>query len=317
MSDRAWRERVRARPLGPGATLAVISPAGSPKGDRVEAGIAHLQALGYRTQLGEHALEAGPLYYAGRMEDRLRDLHRAFADPAVDAIVCTRGGWGSAELLPHLDRDLIAAHPKPFIGYSDATSLHTWLANETGVVTFYGPMVAADFALPDGADRMSWAAALGGEVGWSLGPEHGLRVLQPGRATGTLHGGCLAILAESLGTPYAARPRGGVLFLEDIHTKPYQWDRMLLHLRFAGLLEGVAAIVFGDMAQCIAPEQEAFLDRVLLHALQGFNGPILTGLRCGHVTGGNVTLPLGVRVDVAADDPQHPRMHFPEPATAR
>ena len=91
---------VKPAALRPGATLAVLSPASTPKPELVERGLKHLQALGYRTVLSPHALDSGPLYYAGQLKDRLADLHAAFADPAIDGIVCTRGGWGSAELLP-------------------------------------------------------------------------------------------------------------------------------------------------------------------------------------------------------------------------
>jgi muramoyltetrapeptide carboxypeptidase len=244
--------------LRTGSTLAVLSPASATKPELVQAGIEALRGLGYKTLLMPHALERGPLYYAGTLEQRVGDLHAAFADPAIDGIVCTRGGWGSAELLPHLDAALVRANSKVFVGYSDHTSLHVWLAREAGLVTFYGPMVAADFARAEGCDRASWNHALGGDASWSLTVNDGLRVLRAGVATGTLAGGCLSILVEGLGTPYAMLPASAdaprILFLEDIGTKPYQWDRMLLHLRYAGLLEHVTGIVFGDMRQCVAAE---------------------------------------------------------------
>jgi len=123
---------IKPRALRPGATLAVISPASTPKPDLVHRGVAHLQSLGYKVVLGSHALDSGPLYYAGAIDDRLHDLHAAFADAAIDGIVCCRGGWGSAELLPYLDAALIRANPKVFVGYSDHTSLHCWLHNVAG-----------------------------------------------------------------------------------------------------------------------------------------------------------------------------------------
>ena len=196
---------VKPRALKPGATLAVLSPASTPKRELVESGVANLHKLGYKTVVGAHALDSGPLYYAGTLEERLHDLHAAFDDAAVDGILCTRGGWGSAELLPHLDAKLIRAKPKPFIGYSDHTSLHCWLRNEANLITFYGPMAAADFSRADGVDIASWERSLGGDSQWSLGEADGLRILRPGRAEGTLTGGCLSIFAEALGTPYAPR----------------------------------------------------------------------------------------------------------------
>jgi len=305
-----------ARPKGlrAGATLAVVSPASTPKPELVEQGMARLEELGYRTVLGEHALGRGPLYYAGTREERLADLHAAFADPAVDGIVCTRGGWGSAELLPHLDRELIRANPKPFIGYSDHTSLHCWLRERANLVSFYGPMCAADFGRANGVDLASWNHALGGVESWSLGAADGLRVLRAGTAEGVFDGGCLSIYAEAIGTPFAPHPVKGVLFLEDIGVKPYQWDRMLLHLRYAGLFEGVQGIVFGNMRQCVGPEDEALLERAILHALADFAGPIAIGLRSGHVSAPNVTLPLGVRVRLDLADAENPQLHFLEAA---
>jgi muramoyltetrapeptide carboxypeptidase len=285
------------------------------KSELVHRGVAHLHALGYKTVLGAHALDSGPLYYAGAIEDRVSDLHAAFADPAIDGIICTRGGWGSAELLPHLDAALIRANPKVFVGYSDHTSLHCWLHNEANLVTFYGPMVAADFSRDDGADIASWQHSLNGDESWSLGTADGLRILRSGYAEGQLNGGCISIFVEALGTPYAPRiDQASILFLEDIGTKPYQWDRMLLHLRYSGLLEKVDGIVFGDMRQCILPDESEYLDRAILHPLRDFDGPIAIGLRSGHVDYGNVTLPLGNRVSLDLSEIGNPRMHFLEAA---
>lgn len=301
--------------LRPGATLAVLSPASTPKPELVQRGLEHLQTLGYRTVLSPHALDCGPLYYAGRLEDRVADLHAAFADPGIDGIICTRGGWGSAELLPYLDAAMIRSNPKAFIGYSDHTSLHCWLENEANLISFYGPMVAADFSRNDGVDGASWQHAYGGDDVWSIGAAGGLRVLRTGVAKGRLRGGCISIYAEALGTPYA--PRVGtdtILFLEDIGTKPYQWDRLLLHLRYAGRLEGVKGIVFGDMRQCVSEEEQGYLESAILHALRDFDGPVAIGLRSGHVDKGNITLPLGVSVRLDLADGENSQMQFLEAA---
>jgi len=316
----AQRTIVRPAGLQPGATLAVVSPASAAKPERVQAGVDCLHRLGYRTVVFPYALARGPLYYAGTVEQRAEDLHAAFADPGIDGILCTRGGWGSAELLPYLDAELIRANPKVFVGYSDHTSLHIWLAREAGLVSFHGPMVAADFSRPAGFDPVSWGHALGGDVGWSLGATDGLRMLRAGVAEGTLAGGCISIFAEALGTPYAMLPASTeaprVLFLEDIGTKPYQWDRMLLHLRYAGMLEHVTGIVFGDMRQSCAPQETDLLEQAILHALRDFAGPIGIGLRSGHVDGANITLPLGVRVRLDLSDEGSARLEFVDAATS-
>lgn len=305
---------VKPAPLRAGATLAVLSPASTPKRELVHRGISRLQALGYRTVLSPHALDIGPLYYAGTLEHRLADLHAAFADPSIDGVICTRGGWGSAELLPHLDAALVWANPKAFIGYSDHSSLHSWFRNEANLVTYYAPMVAADFARDGGVDMASWNHAFHGDSSWSLGVSDGLRVLRAGVAEGRLLGGCISILAQALGTPYAPELADCILFLEDIGTKPYQWDRMLLHLRYSGRLESVRGIVFGNMDQCVAVEEQDYLERAILHSLRDFEGPIAIGLRCGHVNGANITLPLGIPVKLDLTDVASPQMQFLEAA---
>jgi len=269
----------------------------------VERGVERLRAFGYEPVVMPHALARGPMYYAGTAEERVADLHAAFADESIEGVICTRGGWGSAELLPLLDRELVCANRKVFVGYSDHTSLHAWFWNECGMRTFYGPMVAADWSKTDGVDERTWRAALQGEGVWSVGPADGLRVLREGAAEGLLMGGCLSILAEGLGTPWALRvSEPVVLFLEDIGTKPYQWDRMLQHLRFAGLLENVKGVVLGDMSASVEDHEVGLVEAACLHALRDFEGPVWRGLRSGHVSAGNRTVPLGVRVRMAGSE---------------
>lgn len=283
--------------LQQGSRVAIVSPASAAKPELVALGRAALEAYGYDPLVMPHALDRGPLYYAGTAAHRIADLHAAFADPTIDGILCTRGGWGSAELLPLLSADLIRANPKVFVGYSDHTSLHAWLWNQCSLPTFYAPMVAADWSNPDGIDDRTWRSALHAEAPWSVGPNDGLRTLKPGRAEGRLLGGCLSILTESLGTPFALTlTEPTILFLEDINTKPYQWDRMLQHLLYAGLLRNVQGIVFGDPTANIQPSELALLEAACLHALADFTGPIALGLQSGHVPHHNRSLPLGTWV---------------------
>lgn len=302
-----------------GATLAIVSPASAVKPERVQAGVARLQELGYRVVVMPHVLDRGPLYYAGTAADRAADLMAAFADPQINGIVCARGGWGSAELLPLLDATVARTNPKLFAGYSDHTSLHMWMQREAGMVTFHAPMAAADFSRDNGVDLASWNHATGGDTSWSVGASDGLRVLRPGLAEGKIAGGCLSIVAESLGTPYAMLPASKddprILFLEDTGERPYKWDRMLLHLRYAGMLKNVTGIVFGDMRECIVPEEGGLLEQAILHALHDFAGPIAIGLRSGHVDTPNITLPLGVRARLDLSAAENPRLEFLEAAT--
>ena len=312
---------IKPKVLQPGARIAIVSPASTPKPELVAAGAERLRTLGYQPVLFPSALAAGPLYYAGSAAARAADLHAAFLDPSIAAVLCTRGGWGSAELLPLLDAALLRAHPKPFLGFSDHTTLHLFFAKACGLVTFYAPMLSPDFARDDGVDLRTFNAALTQTEPWQVGVAEGLRILKPGPpARGTLFGGCLSLLVESLGTPWALQPPAdGILFLEEVGTRPYQWDRMLLHLQYAGVLDRVRGIVFGDMQQCLTatePEararEEALLEGALLHRLEGFTGPVAIGLRSGHVDRPNVTLPLGIAAEL--DLSGAPALHLQEAA---
>ena len=292
---------VRPR-LQRGSRVAVVSPASAARDGLVREGTARLRAFGYQPVLMPHALARGPLYYAGTAAERVTDLHAAFADEAIEGIFCTRGGWGSAELLPLLDPALIRANPKVFVGYSDHTSLQIWLWQECGMASLYAPMVAADWAHAGGVDEQSWCAATENRA-YTLGSADGLRVLRAGQARGRLLGGCLAIVEASLGTPWALLvDEPCVLYLEDIGVKPYQWDRMLQHLRFAGVLEQVQGIVFGDTTANVGEGEVPMLEAACLHALREFQGPIAMGLRCGHVSGGNRSLVLGAEAALSCGD---------------
>ncbi len=288
--------------LRPGAHLRLVAPASSAQPERLALGAEALRARGFKVSFGEHAQGRHPPYFSGIMEDRLADLHSAFADPEVDGIICTRGGYGSNYLLPGLDLDLIREHPKVFCGYSDMTALQTWLADQIGLVAFHGPLAAGDFYLADGVDDRTFLAVTGGEV-VEYGAAEGLRVLRPGAARGLLYGGCLSLISDSLGTPYAADTEGKLLFLEDVGAKPYQVDRMLRQLLLAGKLEGVAGFIFGEMLDCRSPGAAAdLLEQVILGVLDGLDGPIAIGLRSGHVSRANVTLPLNIEAELVLED---------------
>lgn len=298
-----------------GATVAVASLASTPQAERVEAGLKALQALGYTPRTAEHVLTRGPLYFAGTPAMRLSDLHHAFADDEVRAIFATRGGYGSNYLLDGLNLDLIAESAKPLVGYSDLTAVQTWLLDQVQLPSFYGPMLSADFAREGGVHLASLQAALSGQT-YSVGKAEGMRTLHPGRARGTLYGGCLSILVSLLGTPYEPQTEGKLLFLEDVNTKPYQVDRMLWQLQEAGKLEGVSGIVFGEMLDCESPgAPKALLDEAILRALDEFKGPIAIGLRSGHVSRANVTLTLGVEAELRVAD--ECRLNLLEAAVAR
>ena len=297
--DGAARPSVLTAALQSGDRVRLISPASWFDPSKVQTGMDSLRALGLQPELGANALARYGQYSAGTSEQRLEDLHAAFADESVKAIICNRGGYGSAEMLSGLDLDLIVRNPKIFVACSDITSLETYIHDQTGLVVFHGPMAAGDFARQNGVDSVSWQAALSQENPWQVGAEGGLRTLKSGRAHGKFYGGCLSMLVASLGTPYEIQTAGTILFLEDIGVKPYQIDRMLLQLRLAGKLAEVRGIVFGPMRDCVQPgNADELLDAVLLRVLEDFAGPVAIGLRSGHVLERNITVPIGVESEL-------------------
>jgi muramoyltetrapeptide carboxypeptidase len=293
---------VKPTAVAKGARVAVIAPASSAKPDRIERGLAALRVRGFDAIAGEHALGKYAPYFSGTAAERLADFHAAFADPEIKAIFATRGGYGSNYLIEDIDLNLMRAHPKPFFAYSDMTAVQTWLLDTTGLPAFHGPMVAADFSREDGIDEASFAAALSGGL-VQAGAAEGLRILKPGHAEGVVYGGCLSILTASLGTRFAPQTEGKLLFLEDVGTKPYQIDRMLRQMVLAGKFDGVTGFIFGEMLECCsAGTSPDLLEQVILRVLDWFDGPIAIGLRSGHVSHGNVTVPMGIRARLVLED---------------
>ncbi len=142
-----WLRLLKPPSVAPDAAISIVAPASSAQPERIERGLAALRDLGLHAQSGSERSARGPLYFAGTPEQRLADLHAAFADPGTSAVMCLRGGYGSNYLLDGLDLETIAAHPKPFFAYSDLTGIQLRLLDELGLPVFHGPMLAADFYL--------------------------------------------------------------------------------------------------------------------------------------------------------------------------
>jgi muramoyltetrapeptide carboxypeptidase len=281
--------------LRPGDRIGIVAPASAIQNDELLRGCEALRSLGYEPVYDESILDRR-FYFAGSTERRARELQTMFARDDVRAIICARGGYGCNYLLPFLDLETIRRHPKIFAGYSDVTTLLTWFHDTTGLVTFHAPMVAKDFATANGADVASWQAQMTGQT--PAQPVH-LSPLIPGKAKGRLYGGCLSMLAASLGTPYEIHTEGTILLIEDVAAKPYQIDRMLMQLKLAGKLEGVRGIVFGQMLACEAPPECGYSLLDILRSLVANLGiPVGFGINSGHVESGNITLPLGVQASL-------------------
>jgi len=282
--------------LRPGARVGVIAPAGCVGTAPLAAGIAAIRAQGFEVELGPN-LFASEGYLAGGAAERARDLIDFFRRDDIQAIFCARGGFGSVQMLAHLDRQ-IGCHPKVFVGYSDVTILLNWLRQTCGMVTFHGPMVAMDLArgLSETTKTHFWPLLGGAVDGWKIALGEAVR---PGKARAELMGGCLSILVTTLGTPYEIDTRGKLLFLEDIGEKPYRIERMLLHLKMAGKLEEVAGVLFGDFTNCDADGPRG-VSEVIGEIFRGASYPVVMGVRAGHGEE-NVTLPFGIEMLLDGD----------------
>lgn len=279
--------------LREGATIGLIAPASPASDEKINKALASLAGLGYQVREGK-SLRARHGHLAGTDAARLADLHWAFSDPAVDAVWCVRGGYGCTRLLPDVDYELIRKHPKPFIGYSDVTALHIAIAQKTGLVTFHGPVAAADF--PENTLRHFRAALTHPQAGYRIqAPDPASEVLPddayipftiaPGTARGQLAGGNLSVLTALAGTPFQPVFRNKIVFLEDVGEQPYRIDRLLTQLLQATDLRQAAGIALGVFAEC-TPKNAEFsltLSDTLLDRLGSLGIPVVYGLPFGHV----------------------------------
>lgn len=303
---------LKAAALKPGDKVGLLAPASSFSREAFETGCDRLRQMGYEPVYSPEIF-ARELYFAGTEQRRFDELKGLLARDDIAALICVRGGYGSNYLLEKFSFELFARHPKILLGCSDITSLLTTITDRTGLVTFHGPMVAKDIA--EGTfESSSWNNALQGAINWEI-PAGGVETLRPGHARGRLYGGCLSMLVASLGTPFEIDTEGTILFIEDIAEKPFRIDRMLMQLHLAGKLKKVRGFVFGEMMDCRPPEGESYtLQQVILRVLQPYNVPIVYGLRSGHVSSGNLTLPLGVEAELSAGS-QGVTLKILEPAT--
>jgi muramoyltetrapeptide carboxypeptidase len=298
------------KPLPPGGTIGVPAPA-SPYENRSDVlrGIEWWESKGYRVKLSEAAL-ARDDYVAGDAQQRARDLESLFADDEVDVVQALQGGYGSAQTLPHLDFDVIARNPKPFVGYSDITALHTAIRRRVGIPTVYG-LGLVGVGAKDTSDftRDRLLAVLGGDATGEVPRDPDdpyVRALCGGRVTAPLVGGCLWLLLQSMGTPWELDLEGAIFFFEDVDAAPYHVDGMLTQLRLAGKLENVVGVVVGDLEKCDWSDRKPEWPRtkpiedVLEEHLEPLHVPVIYKLPLGH--GKHLaTLPLGVTCTLDGD----------------
>ena len=278
--------------------MALVAPAGPLRGPHeLDASIAHARALGWDPVAGEHALLSDG-YLAGTDAERVHDLNAALRDDTVDAIWCVRGGYGAMRLLADVDYDAMRRRPKPLIGYSDITALHAAFATRSGVITLHGPTARAE--LTDfSRDSLVRAAVRQTDPCGAFADGHTLRA---GRASGTLVGGNLALLAALAGTPFAPDYDNAILVIEDVDEPTYRIDRMLRQLALSGALGRLAGLAFGQFTEGTAPDDASSrrIEQVLAEAADLAKVPAVANIPMGHIAD-QWTIPLGARAELDAD----------------
>ncbi len=297
------------------SNFATLSPAGPVSSEEVERGISVLDQLGYSVIKMPHALDRIG-YLAGSDKDRAADINDAFANPEIDAIICTRGGYGSMRLLDLLDYDLIRENPKPFIGFSDITVLQNVIYRRCDLVTFSGPQLARGqlvafkskkYSPDDEFSTQCWIDILEGNL-WLKNlplPEDrkSLTTVRPGRAEAPIMGGNLAVLSALAGSKHFPDFSDSIMVLEEIDEPPYRLDRMLTQLHIAGAFEGVKGIILGRFYQMVKGEIIEHEDIVsdIISSFIPDNIPIVKNAPYGHL-GPCWTLPIGATIALDADN---------------
>lgn len=290
----------KPRALKPGDTIALVSPSSNLTPEKTQRMIGILEAEGYQVKPMPNVYAAAG-YLAGSDAERASDLQAAFDDPDVDAVLCSRGGYGCARLFPLLDLDRIAATGKMFMGFSDITTLHLAL-NRRGLVTIHSPM-----AITLSVDREPWVyesfvnTLKGGNPIPETAPKG--ECVVPGTAEGVVVGGCMCLLTDSIGTADALDCDGKILVIEDVDENPHRVDAMLTHLLNSGIVQKAAGIAIGEMTRTderADPTIGAMPWKEIVHdRLASLGIPLMTGLPFGHMAN-MLTLPLGVRARLDA-----------------
>lgn len=287
--------------LQPGDRVGLVEPAGFTDGPERREQVGHtIRGMGLEPVWGAHVGERFG-YLAGTDRDRAADINAMYADPDIRAVFAVRGGWGCARLLPYLDWQVIRAHPKLLVGYSDITALHLAFAARAGFPTIHAPNAANSW--PQQSWESFWRLAFAGSAPTFNQGDKAITTITPGTARGRLVGGNLSVLAAMVGTPWLPSFDGAILFLEDVGEAEYRIDRMLSQLKLAGLLDRLAGVIFGKCRGCTAgvPDYIGFtLPDLFQQYFAPLGVPAFSGANIGHVYD-QLSVPVSAEVEIDAD----------------
>ena len=300
--------------LKPGCRIGVVSPSYWLKKQDMEKTSKFFQDKGYTMVMGNNnSMKWGP--FAGTPQERADDIHHMFSNPKIEAIICARGGYGANRVLPLLDYNLIRDNPKIFMGYSDITAYLTSITQKTGLVTFHGPMMVSYKKGFVNYNFQTMERILNGTPDFKIESPDSLpaRILKPGIAMGPLWGGNMTLLINRLGTSDSLDTDGVILFLEDLDEYLYSFERMLVQIRTAGMLDNIAGLIIGELHefkdQDVAFERNT--DEIVMDICGDLEIPIVSNFPCGHGTY-QATLPISIPVELYAK--QQPYLTLLEPA---
>ena len=309
---------IKPKALEFGDTIGVIAPASPTSKANIKKAEKKLVEMGFKVKMGESCFETYG-YLSGTDDIRARDLNNMFADEEVSGIICMRGGYGTPRLLELIDYELIKRNPKVFVGYSDITALHIAITQLSNLVTFHGPMVAADLIgdVSEFTQKSLYNSILKGEFSGDIDNPDGedIVTINGGMAEGPIIGGNLSLVVDTLRTPYEIDVKGKILFLEEIGEESYQIDRMFNQLRLSGLLEEAEGIILGDFHNCgaeISKHPDSLtLEQVIDDLVRPVNKPTIYNLQSGHCEP-MITLPFGVNARLDADKGQLTILEMPK-----
>ncbi len=292
---------IKPERLKKGDTIGIISPAGPVNSKKLEKGINYLKSVGFDIKLGRH-IYGDMGYLSGTNDQRVSDLHDFFTDNSVKAIFCSRGGYGSLRILNLVDFELIKNNPKIFVGFSDITALENSILAKTGLITFYGPMVASN-----DNDEIDYSAyntllkIITSEEGKRKINISAANIVRSGYTTGLLVGGCLSVFSSLLGSDYLPDLRNTILFLEDVNEEPYRIDRYFNQLKLNGVFDKINGLILGEFTNCESEDYSTTVDDVINEFGERLDIPVLKNLSFGHIKG-KITVPIGVRAAINTKD---------------
>lgn len=302
----ANKDVIKPKRLAQGDTVAIIAPSSGINDAEFAKALQNMADLGFKVKTGKFTRSVNG-FIAGTDKERLQDLHWAFGDKEIKAVWCVRGGYGATRYLPDIDYNLIKKNPKILIGYSDITALHTAIHQNTGLVTFHGPVATSTFS--DYAKNHVTNTLMNPSTPYKVdispvnaakeAPEFKTRVIVKGKERGKLIGGNLSLLTAMAGTPFALKnTKGKVLFIEDVGERPYRLDRMFVQLKQSIDLRELAGIALGVFTECDPPDDKSqtVFDVVQDH-LGNLGIPVIYGLSFGHIRD-QFTMPVGIEAEL-------------------